>query len=122
MPKVTFDRFHLMKLVNEAVDTVRKGEALSQPDLKKSRWLWLKNPVKLNAKQKAKLQDLLKNQNLKTVQAYQYHLTFQIFTLQNHHQGATLLKAWMENGKASGLPPLVKVVYNLMNHWAGVLR
>ena len=120
--QITFDRFHLMKLVNEAVDAVRKGEALSQPDLKKSRWLWLKNPVKLNAKQKAKLQDLLKNQNLKTVQAYQYHLTFQIFTLQNHHQGATLLKAWMENGKASGLPPLVKVVYNLMNHWAGVLR
>ena len=46
--QVTFDRFHLMKLVNEAVDAVRKAEALSQPDLKKSRWLWLKNPGKLS--------------------------------------------------------------------------
>ncbi|SHE37266.1 Transposase [Ferrithrix thermotolerans DSM 19514] len=121
--EITFDRFHLMKLVNEAVDAVRKGEVLSQPDLKKSRWLWLKNPGKLNTKQKAKLQELLKNQNLKTAQAYQYRLTFQeIFTIQNRHQGATLLKAWMENAKASGLRPLVKVAYTVMNHWDGVLR
>ncbi len=53
--QITFDRFHLMKLINEAVDAVRKSEALSQPDLKKSRWLWLKNPGKLSAKQSAKL-------------------------------------------------------------------
>ncbi|WP_437557084.1 ISL3-like element ISAtc2 family transposase [Acidithiobacillus sulfuriphilus] len=121
--QVTFDRFHLMKLINEAVDAVRKGEVYSQPDLKKSRWLWLKNPGKLSAKQSAKLQELLKNQNLKTAQAYQFRLTFQeIFTIQNRHQGAVLLKAWMENAKASGLPPLVKVTYTLMNHWDGVLR
>ena len=121
--QITFDRFHLLKLINEAVDAVRKGEAISQPDLKKSRWLWLKNPGKLSAKQTAKLQELLKNQNLKTAQAYQFRLTFQeIFTIQNRHQGAVLLKAWMENAKASGLPPLVKVAYTLMNHWDGVLR
>ena len=121
--QITFDRFHLMKLINEAVDAVRKGEALSQPDLKKSRWLWLKNPERLSAKQSAKLQELLKNQNLKTAQAYQFRLTFQeIFTIQNRHQGAVLLKAWFENAKASGLPPLIKVAYTLMNHWDGVLR
>ncbi len=121
--QVTFDRFHLMKLINEAVDAVRKGEALSQPDLKKSRWLWLKNPGKLSAKQSAKLQELLKNQNLKTAKACQFRLTFQeIFTIQNGHQGAVLLKAWIENAKASGLLPLVKVAYTLMNHWDGILR
>lgn len=121
--QVTFDRFHLMKLVNEAVDAVRKGEALSQPDLKKSRWLWLKNPGKLSAKQSARLREILKNQNLKTAQAYQLRLTFQeIFTVQNRHQGATLLKAWVENVKDSGLPPMVKVAYTVMNHWDGVLR
>ena len=54
------------------MDAVRKAEALSQPDLKKSRWLWLKNPRELNAKQKAKIQNLLKNESLKTAQDYQY--------------------------------------------------
>ena len=121
--QVTFDRFHLMKLVNEAVDAVRKGEVLTQPSLKKTRWLWLKNDRKLKVKQKEKLQELLKDQNLKTAQAYQFRLTFQdIFTIKNRHQGATLLKAWMENAKDSGLPPLVKVAYTIMNHWDGVLR
>ncbi|MEB8487897.1 ISL3-like element ISAtc3 family transposase, partial [Acidithiobacillus ferriphilus] len=121
--EITFDRFHLMKLVNEAVDAVRKGEVLTQPNLKKTRWLWLKNDGNLKVKQKEKLQELLKDQNLKTAQAYQFRLTFQdIFTVKNRHQGATLLKAWMENAKDSGLPPIVKVAYTIMNHWDGVLR
>ena len=121
--QITFDRFHLVKIVNEAVDAVRKGETHSQTILKKTRWLWLKNPGKLTAKQSKRLQELLKEQNLRTAQAYQFRLTFQeIFTIQNRHQGATLLKAWMENAKTSGLPPLVKVAYTLMNHWDGVLR
>ena len=121
--QVTFDRFHLMKLLNEAVDAVRKGEALTQPDLKKTRWIWLKNDRNLKAKQKEKLQALLQDQNLKTAQAYQFRLTFQdIFTVKNHHQGAALLKAWLENAKSSGLPPIVKVAYTIMNHWDGVLR
>ncbi|AIA56819.1 transposase (plasmid) [Acidithiobacillus caldus ATCC 51756] len=51
----TFERFHLVKLVNEAVDAVRKGEAQSQPSFKKTRWLWLKNPSKLTAKQSKKI-------------------------------------------------------------------
>ena len=121
--QVTFDRFHLMKLVNEAVDAVRRSEAFTQPDLKKTRRLWLKNDRKLKGKQKEQLQELLKDQNFKTAQAYQFRLTFQdIFTIKNRHQGATLLKAWMENAKDSGLPPMVKVAYTIMNHWDGVLR
>nr|QBA86154.1 ISAtc1 [Acidithiobacillus caldus] len=121
--EITFDRFHLMKLVNEAVDDVRKGEVLTQPNLKKTRWLWLKNDCNLKMKQKEKLQELLKDQNLKTAQAYQFRLTFQdIFTIKNRHQGATLLKAWLENARTSDLPPIVRVAYTIMNHWDGVLR
>ena len=121
--EITFDRFHLMKLVNEAVDDVRKGEVLTQPNLKKTRWLWLKNDCNLKVKQKEKLQALLKDQNLKTAQAYQFRLTFQdIFTIKNRHQGATLLKAWLENARTSDLPPIVRVAYTIMNHWDGVLR
>lgn len=121
--EITFDRFHLMKLVNEAVDDVRKGEVLTQPNLKKTRWLWLKNDCNLKMKQKEKLQALLKDQNLKTARAYQFRLIFQdIFTIKNRHQGATLLKAWLENARTSDLPPIVKVAYTIMNHWDGVLR
>ncbi|MHB0888379.1 ISL3 family transposase [Acidithiobacillus sp.] len=120
--RITFDRFHLMKLVNEAVDQVRRLETLSQPDLKMTRWIWLKNPDHLKARQREQL-DGLKDRNLKTALAYQMRLTFQeIFTVRNRHQGASLLKAWMELAKESGLPPMVKVAYTIMNHWDGILR
>lgn len=122
-PQVTFDCFHLMRLINEAVDAVRKGEVHNPARPQKTRWLWLKNDRKLKVKQKEHLQELLKDQNLKTAQAYQFLLTFKdIFTIKNRHQGATLPNAWMENAKDSGLPPIVKVAYTIINHWDGVLR
>ena len=42
--QITFDKFHLVKLINEAVDAVRRTEQKSHAELKNSRYLWLKNP------------------------------------------------------------------------------
>ncbi len=93
-----------MKPVNEAVDAVRKGKVHTWTDLKQTRWLWPRNDRSLKVKQKKQLQELLKEQNLRTSQAYPFRLTFQdIFTIRNRHQGATLLKAWMENARDSGI-------------------
>ena len=121
--QVIFDRFHLMKFVNEAVDVVRKGEVLSQPDLKKTRWLWLKNARNLKAQQRKKLQALLKDQNLKTAQAYLLRLIFQdIFQVKNRHQSAILTEGL--DGKRQEQRPTVygqSRLYHL-NHWDGVLR
>jgi hypothetical protein len=67
--------------------------------------------------------DGLKGRNLQAALAYRMRLTFQeIFTVQNRHQGASLLKEWMKLAKDSGLPPMVKVAYTIMNHWHGILR
>lgn len=115
--KVTFDRFYPMKLVNEAVDAMRKGDDLSQPDVKKSHWIWLKNSEKLTGRPKEEYQGLLKNQNLNIAQAYQFHMTFQeICTLLNRHKTAVLLNTWIENIKDSGLTLLVKVAYAFTNY------
>lgn len=45
--EITFDKFHVMKLVNEAVDLVRRQKQQQEPTLKKTRYLWLKNQGKL---------------------------------------------------------------------------
>jgi transposase len=67
----TFDRFHVQKLANEALDTVRRQEVLrlagSQEGraLKQSRWALLKNPWNLTVRQGEKLSELKKtNQRL----------------------------------------------------------
>ena len=45
--EVTYDRFHVVKLLNEAVDAVRRREQKQRPELKRTRWMWLWNPERL---------------------------------------------------------------------------
>jgi transposase len=40
---ITFDKFHAIAIVNEAVDKVRRSEQKSRPELKNTRYIWLKN-------------------------------------------------------------------------------
>lgn len=37
--EITFDKFHTVKLVNDAVDKVRRAEAKRRPEVKRSRYL-----------------------------------------------------------------------------------
>ncbi len=53
--EITFDRFHIMKIMNQAVDEVRRMEAKNTDVLKNTRYLWLKNPTNLTAKQRRKM-------------------------------------------------------------------
>ncbi len=46
--EITFDRFHVVKLLNDAVEKVRRTEQKERPELKRSRWLWLWNPERLS--------------------------------------------------------------------------
>jgi transposase len=50
---MTFDRFHLAAKLSEAVDAVRRAEVTTRPELKHTRWLWLKNHASLSAKHRA---------------------------------------------------------------------
>ena len=57
--QITFDKFHIVKLINEAVDKVRREEVATQPLLKKARYIILKNNENLTKKEKEKLKDLI---------------------------------------------------------------
>ncbi len=60
---ITFDKFHILKIVNEALDEVRRMEQKTKPELKKTRFAWLKNPKNLTVKQQAIIEGL----NVKTL-------------------------------------------------------
>ena len=120
---ITFDRFHLMKLLNEAVDEVRRSEAKSHQDLlKKTRYVWLKNPCKLSTNQKQTLA-CLSSLNLKTARAYQIRLNFQEFYSQvNRSAGELFLKCWYFWATHSRLEPIKKVAKTIKEHWNGILN
>ena len=73
--QLTFDRFHVMKVINDAVDKVRREEIKDRPELKKSRYIWLKNQKNLKPSQTELLNQLtIKKLNLKTSRAYHIKL------------------------------------------------
>jgi len=77
---LTFDKFHVLKILNEAVDEVRRQEQQSRPELKRTRYIWLKNPENLKENQATTLETLqVKKLNLKTARAYHIRLNFQEF-------------------------------------------
>lgn len=120
--EVTLDRFHLMKLMNEALDAVRRAESPARPSLKKTRYHWLKNPGGLTKSQKARLKEL-KAMNLQTVEAYQMKLLLQDFFEQpNRRAGSVFLTDWCTLASASRIEPLVRLAATLQSHRRGILN
>jgi len=120
---LTFDKFHIIKVINEAVDKVRREEQKEHPELVKSRYVWLKNPENLTQKQSDKLQGLtLKRLNLKTSRAYQIKLNFQALFNQPLDTSEAFLKKWFFWATHSRLQPIIDAAYTIKRHWDGVLN
>lgn len=121
--QITFDKFHVIKILNDAVDQVRRQELTKQPALKKTRYLWLKNPNHLTLNQKATIKSLqLKKMNLKTARAYQIKLNFQEFYHQSAATAEAYLKKWYFWATHSRLEPIKDAAYTIKRHWNGILR
>ena len=122
--EITFDKFHIIKKVNEAVSEVRKNEAKTNPILKKSRFVVLKNRKNLTQKEKVKLEELsLPKLNLKTIKAYHIRENFQeIYKAETHEKFEQLLKKWYYWATHSRIKPIIKVAKTIKRHWNGVLR
>ena len=119
---LTFDRFHLMKLMGDAVDQVRREEARTQSGLKQTRYLWLMNPSRLSVAEQAQVARLSR-QRLKTAKAYQLRLVLQEFFAQDSRAAAeTFLKRWYFWATHTRLAPLIKVAKTIKAHWAGILN
>lgn len=104
---LTFDKFHVLKILNEAVDEVRRQEQQDHPELKRTRYLWLKNPGNLKANQAATLDALqVKKLNLKTARAYHIRMNFQEFWNQPLQTAEVFLKKWYFWATHSRLKPI----------------
>jgi transposase len=119
---ITFDKFHVMKLVNEAVDQVRRQEQLDNKYLNSTRYIWLKNPENLTTKQNDKLESLSK-MNLKTARAYSIKLSLQEFwAIENLDTAIAYLKKWYFWATHSRLEPIKQVAYTIKRHWDGIIQ
>lgn len=100
-----------MKLVGEAVDEVRIQEQKERPELKKTKYIWLKNEVNLKAEQKEMLYRL-KDTNLLTGRAYRLKLTLQEFWSTPHIFADVFLREWIGWAARPQLQPMFYMTAN----------
>ena len=122
--QITFDKFHIIKVINEGVDSVRREEAKTNPLLKKKRYVVLKNDENLTKKQKEAKEELkMSGLNLKTMRALNMREAFQqIYTAETIEEFTLRLKKWYAWATRSQLEPMKKAAKTIKNHWDGVLR
>ncbi|MGH3754403.1 MAG: transposase, partial [Pseudonocardiaceae bacterium] len=117
---MTFDRFHLAAKISEAIDTVRRAEVTTRPELKHTRWLWLKNWANLSAKQQGELHQLMRpSAQLATARALRWREDFQAFYDQDPSYAPEYLRRWCYGAKRSRLQPIKDFVTLVEKHWDG---
>ena len=126
---VSFDKFHVVSQVVEAVDEVRRAER-AQPErgelLEKARWLFRKNPENWTAKEGTRWEELAK-ENLATGLAYQMRLVFQdIYLVGSAKLARQKFQSWcdwVEQAAAPGqlLEPMRKRARMVREHLDGIL-
>jgi len=116
------DRFHIVKKLNEAVDSVRKIESKRlkhqgyEPILDKSKYCFLKNEDNLTEKQSLKLADILQY-DLKSVRAYLLKVSFQAYwQYDSPYWAEWFLNKWCTRAMRSQLEPMKKFVKTLRRH------
>jgi transposase len=118
---VTFDKFHAVKIINDAVDQVRRAEQKGQSLLRGTRYIWLRNPNNLSERQRTTLESL-PTRHLKTARADQIRLAFQELYDQPSEAAASYLKKWYFWATHSRLEPIIDAAHTVKRHWDGILR
>ena len=118
--EIVFDRFHIVKKMNEAVDQIRKEERKEYEGLKNSRYLWLRNNNSLTDEQKKKVEEL-SDVCPNIGKAYRLKELLKL-VLDNAYQQRkiTPLNEWIKEAWKSGLEPIRKFVKMLYHHWYGI--
>lgn len=122
--EITFDKFHILKIINTAVDSVRREEAKYNPILKGARYVFLKNDINLTEKQRIMKSTLeLPSLNLNAMRALHIRENFQqIYQASRTEDFEMLLNKWYFWATHSRLEPIVKAARTIKAHWSGVIR
>lgn len=126
--EIVFDRFHVVRLLLDAIDEVRREQQRALEDagdrqsLKKSRFPLLKNPWNLTRHEKQKLAAIQVN-NRSLYRAYLLKESFQsIYDSRSVEEADERFDEWYGWARRSQLRPFMSVAETLRHHWPGIRR
>ena len=117
---IVFDRFHIVKLLNEAMNEVRKKERTQHQILKNHRYTFLKNTKNLTAKQKEQRDEIVELLPVMG-EAYRFKELFNdLWEFNEKEQAAGFLAFWCDLVEDSKIIPFKKYVKTIKAHWSGI--
>lgn len=124
--ELIFDPFHLMKMLNRAVDEVRRSESVMGTEvqrtaLKKTRQMWLWGEENLPEWHTARFKEL-KDSTLKTARAWRIKEVWRTFKrCMNVDDAHAFFQKWYALAMQSKLEPVKKVARTFKAHLAGII-
>ena len=124
--KMVFDRFHIMRHVVDAVNTVRKREnkaliEAGDATLVKSKYLWLYSAENVPEQSREHF-DTLKDAHLKTARAWALKESLrELWDCRSERQAVALWKRWYFWATHSRLPPMIAAAKTIAKHLPNVL-
>ncbi len=120
---ITYDRFHVTKLIIEALEETRREEqregGWQRVLLKGNHWALVRNPENQTDEQAMAVDVVaMPMLKLKTGRAYRLKLAFQ----EAYAHGPRQLERWHHWAVRSRLPAMVRAAKTIRSHWDGVVR
>jgi transposase len=120
--EIHFDRFHVVKLLNKAMDDVRKLERREHAELKGHKYTFLKKQSNLSGEHKKSLGELIK---LFPVlgEAYRLKILFNdLWEFDTEEEAIVFLVDWCKQVDEVGTAPFHKFVKTVKAHWTGIVN
>lgn len=118
---LVFDKFHIVKMLNEALDDTRKAEQNEKKLLKGHRFTLLKRKSNLSDKKMMELETLLLTYPT-LGEAYKYKEGFfDAFSCETVEDSISYLTDWCEAVSKTSLTHMKKFVATLKAHWSGII-
>lgn len=123
---LVFDKFHILKLMNERLDDlrremVREAEGPLKLKIKGTRFLLLRNPENLQEDQIPKLEEALRLNEPLMVGWYLKEELRELWSQGSRARMKTFLEDWCEKASQSGIAQMIKMARTLRIHAAGIL-
>jgi transposase len=119
---ITFDKFHVMRVIGDAVDKTRRVERAEYPELKGYRYALLRNPESMSDRELDFTSQLLRKSTSKTARAFHLKLVFREFYDQPRKFAERYLEKCYRWAVRSRIPAMIEAAQTIRRHWDGVLR
>lgn len=117
---IVFDKFHVVKEINKAMDELRKVERKGNELLKNHKYTFLKNKL---SSEKQSERDLLLELYPKLGEGYRFVQLFKDFwNIENKEEAQGYLAFWCDLVDDSGIFPFKKAVSMIKSHWSGIIN